>query len=201
MRITSFRRVEGITSSMRPWVSEKAISYGPMTCPELIRSETVVGTRSRSIRTPSAISAAATARPPEEISSARLTNCIRSRRRINRTSARAASGSPICEVYVSLSPRLDCRFVSARPADADKPPPRPSRPVLAPTRTITSPGIGRSDRYPCAGAAAAEKQTSMCFAEKSGWRYSLTYPVGIPLWTPNAENPSAASNPRRSAAA
>ncbi|MPN46589.1 hypothetical protein SDC9_194180 [bioreactor metagenome] len=122
------------------------------------------GTLSRSIASPSASSPIATETPPAPKSLQRLMSLATSELRNNRWSFRSSGALPFC-----TSAPQRARESALCALEEPVAPPQPSRPVLPPSSSTTSPGAGVSRRTFAAGTAPITAPISIRLARKPSW--------------------------------
>ena len=144
------------TTAMRSWLSEMASSVPS-------RPSYFLGTRSRSISSPSASSPMATETPPAPKSLQRFIMRVMSPLRNRRWSLRSTGALPFC-TSAPQSVRLCVSWALLEPVA----PPMPSRPVRPPSSITASPGAGRERTTFFSGAAATTAPISMRLATYPG---------------------------------
>ena len=141
-----------MTQAIRSWDSEIESSVPS-------RPSYFLGTKSRLMVTPSVSSPMATETPPAPKSLQRLMSVVTSGRRNRRCILRSVRALP----FWTSAPHVarDSKVCSLEEPVA---PPQPSRPVLPPSSTMISPGVGTSRRTCLRGAAPITAPISMRFA-------------------------------------
>ena len=141
-----------MTQAMRSWDSEMANSVPS-------RPAYFLGTKSRLIDTPLVSSPIATDTPPAPKSLQRLISVVTSPRRNKRWILRSVRALP----FWTSAPHVE-RDSTVCSLEEPVAPPQPSRPVLPPSNTTTSPATGTSRRTWLRGAAPITAPISMRFA-------------------------------------
>ena len=150
------------TTAIRSWDSEMAISVP-------FKPWYFNGTLSRSISRPSANSPIATQTPPAPKSFDFLIRRVTSPLRKRRWILRSSMAFPFWTSAPAVS--TDSTVWTLEEPVA---PPTPSRPVLPPSKIITSPASGFSRTTFSLGAAPTTAPSSIRLATKPGWKYSRT---------------------------